>query len=159
MSVQQRIDQAVAAIVNACVDRLSDEMEENGLLSEVNTLVKHDVSSANLTPPSMWVWPETANASTDMGLHETWNLPVVVACLVQNVNDPVEGKDKATELAGIAHQLLLDGNPRFDELKYVDDITSLRFEPSGPRQTNDRRTMFWADGVVNVRFRRRQPNV
>lgn len=158
MSVAQRMDQAVNSIVDALMSRLEDERSEGGSLEGVESLVRGDRALANVSTPSVWIWPETATAATDMGLAETWNMPVVLAALVQDVEDIERGFREATRLAGVALQLALDGNPRLDELSWVDDITSLRFEPSGPRNTNDRRTLFWADAVVNIRFRRRQPN-
>ncbi len=154
----QRMDEAINRIVDAVVDRFEAAKEEGGPLEDVKNLVRGDRTASSVEPPSLWTWPDTATAATDMGMAETWNMPLVIAALVMDVEDPEAGHAAATNLAGRALQVVLDGGSRLSELKFVDDVTSLRFEPSGPRHTNDRRTLFWADAVVNVRFRRRQPS-
>lgn len=155
---QLRIDEVVEQVLDAIVSRIEGARANS--LSDVKQVVRGDKTDAARDFPAVWVWSDGLNADhTTHGLAEHWTMPVTIASLVQNVNDTEQGYRQATSLAGRALQVVLTGQQdRLGELSFVNDITSTRFEPSSPRMTNDRRTLFWADAVVTVRLRRRQPS-
>ena len=131
---------------------------EGQLLQDVDpkAIIRGDRARPTPPTPSVWLVPDIATADhTTHGLAELWNYQLIIAALVKN-DDPNEGFAEATDLAGKAVQVLL-GRRRTWTLGFVEHVTPVRFDPSSARNSDSKRSLFWADGVVNVRFTRLEP--
>ena len=149
-------------ILDAAHQRLKDAIEpvngDPGPLHDVRleSIVRGNRARPMPELPSLWVFGEAATQDhTTQGLGEQWVWPVVVAAIVKN-EMPEDGYREATDLASRAMQELL-GRDRRLGLNFVNDVTASSFEPSSAQNSDEKRSLFWADGVVQVRFRRIEP--
>lgn len=145
-------------IMEAAHNRLLDATADGELLEDVKSesVIKGDRARPHPELPAVWVFGGAASAdSTSHGLAEIWSYPITVAGLVKN-EDPLVGYDEATDLAARAVQVLLTKERRLG-LKFVADVTAINFDPSSSQNSDDKRSLFWASGDINVRFRRLEP--
>mgnify|MGYP001229620826 FL=1 len=148
-----RIDEAIDAVVDRAKEILVDATQANGLLAGA-TIIRGDRAKASQSGSNtVWMVPDIATIDhTTQGLAELWNLDIILGAIVKNDN-PEEGFLEATRLAAKAQQSLLGRDRRWG-LPFVEHVTATRFDPSSPRNSNAKRSLFWADSVITVRFRR-----
>lgn len=154
MPVQQRLDEAVEAVLDAVETALQAAVTPGGLLEGAAEVVRGDRARPRPDVPAVWIFAEMATIShTTSGLAELWTLPVVLAALIVETEDPPDGYREATRWAGRALEVVLrEGTNRNLGLDFVEDVVSSRFEASSPRMRQ--KNIYWSDAVVDVRFRR-----
>jgi hypothetical protein len=152
--VPMRVDEAVEAIMDRAKTLLVTAAD-GGLIDGVK-IVRGDRSRPNAGVPAIWMVPDVATVDhTTHGLAELWNFPIILGAIVKDT-DPDAGYLAANNLAAKAQQVLL-GRKRRWELPFVEHVVAVRFDPTSPRTSNTKLSLFWADAVVNVRFRRLEP--
>lgn len=149
-----RLDEAFEAIITAIVQELEEEKEKgsDGLLEELETIIRGDRARPRPATPALWVFAEQANPSHDTSaIQESWELPVVITPVCKS-DDPEDGYRQATRLASRARSVVMR-NRTLGLRPTVQDIKSGRFEPSAPWHSDDKRSLFTAVSVVVVKFR------
>lgn len=151
-----RVDEAIAAIMDRAKELLEEATVEGELIAGVS-IVRGDRVRSNPGDNTVWLVPDTATVDTTThGLAEIWNLQVIIGAVVKEFDDPDLGFMNATALAAKAQQVLL-GRVRRWNLDFIDHVTPVKFDPSTPKTANDKASLFWADAVINVSFRRLEP--
>lgn len=150
------IDDALDQILGKVKELLTAATEAGESLEGIK-IVRGDRARPNPGYSSVWIVPDVATVNiTTHGLAELWDFPIILGAIVKNT-EPDAGYMEATALAAKAQQVLLGRNRRWG-LDFIEHVTPLRFDPSSPRTSNQKLSLFWADAVVNVRFRRLEPS-
>ena len=106
---------------------------DTDVLNDVKLIARGDRLDPRPTTPAIWLFCKAAHPVDGLGnLHETWELPVMLACMVENENDDA-GYQAATDLAARARGVILNAKDTVRAAApYVSSIKSGSFEPSAP---------------------------
>jgi hypothetical protein len=124
-----RLDEAFSGIITAYNSMLTDATAEDGLLADVETIIRADQSRPIPKPPSIWIFPHASIQNQSMSIKESWELPVQLVAIVKE-NDPIIGYNEAFRLSALARSVILQN--RNLSLPYVRDTISKSFEPTTP---------------------------
>lgn len=153
--VELTVDQAVEQILNKAKELMVAATQAGQPLDGFN-VVRGDRARPNPGYDSIWIVPDVATIDvTTHGLAEMWNFQIILGAIIKN-DDPDAGYMEANLAVGKAQQVLLGRKRRWD-LAFVDHVKPVRFDPSSPRTSNSKRSLFWADAVIMVTFRRLEP--
>ena len=106
---------------------------DTDVLKDVKLIARGDRQDPRPITPAIWLFCKAAHPVEGLGnLHETWELPVMLACMVENENDDA-GYQAATDLAARARGVVLNATRTIQTTaSYVSSIKSGSFEPSAP---------------------------
>lgn len=145
-----KLDEAIEGILDGVIDALEAARAEDGELEGmVNTVVRGDKSRPAPIPPTIWVrgMPMTCDHS-QRSYAEKWTFDILILGIVKN-NDPEQAYREANELTAKARSVVLKDRS-LGKRKYVQDVRSLRFEPSGPETGNE--SLSAAAATIQVHF-------
>lgn len=149
------IDEALEAIMVRAKDLLVAATAVGEPLEDIK-IVRGDRARPNPQHKTVWMVPDIATVDvTTMGLAELWEFQIILGAIVKNL-DPDAGYMEATALAGKAQQVLLGRDRRWG-LGFIEHVAPVRFDASSPRTSNAKASLFWADAVISVKFRRLEP--
>lgn len=142
------LDAALEGIAQAAKAVLTGATESGEVLEDVVSVVLSERARPRPELPAIYIFLATAQATTGMGLRETWVVPLTIVSLVRD-DDPEAGYLTCMSMTSRARSVLM-ANRRLG-LAYVNDLVSVTFEPAYQTQV-DNRTIYGAGATVAVRF-------
>lgn len=145
-----RLDEAIDIILDQVMELLKEEIAPGCLLEGVKSIVRGDRYKTPPPLPSVWVFADVATAShPPAAIHETWELPILLVSVIKN-DIPEDGYRLATRLAARARSAIMK-HRTLDRRDVVQDVRSIRFEPSAPWLNEG--SKYSSVAVISVRFR------
>jgi hypothetical protein len=143
------LDEALEGILDAIVAALKEATKEDGLLEGVQTIVRGDRARPNPDQPAIWVYAMPADPDhSQRSYAELFKMDVALLAIVKD-SEPEDGYKAANKFAARARSVVLKDRS-LGKRKYVQDVRSGRYEPSGPTMQKD--TLFAALAFVQVHF-------
>ena len=126
---------AMGEIMDGIVSALAEQNTTTGILADVKVIARGDRQEPRPENPAIWIFARQANPgerTIGSNFTEMFEMPVVLAAMVQDDDDDCSGYDAATDLAARARGVVLTSAPKRFGLDYVTRVISGAFEPSAP---------------------------
>ena len=149
MPVTKRLDEVIIEILNKLQSGIESEIKEDGYLKEIKQVSIGDRISEYPKLPMVWIMCDPATPThTHRALAETWTLPIVSICFVENL-DPEKGYKEANRLTALARTVILKDKV-LKGLDYVQDIQSGGFNLA--QRDPENKVIFGAGATINIIF-------
>lgn len=147
------LDEAVEGILDGCKSVLEKEIAEDGDLEDfgIEGVIVGDSARPAPRPPALWVRMLQATCDhSQRSYAEKWVVDVLIIAIIRD-NDPATGYRTVNKLASRARSVLLKDRS-LGNRKYVQDVRSLRYDPSGPVLPGTNESLHAASATIQVHF-------
>lgn len=140
-----KLEDALEGILDGVVEAI----RTTRTLDSVKSIVRGDKSRPAPSTPAVWVRGLQARPDhTRRSYAEVWVFDVLLLAMIKN-EDPEKGYREANALAARARSAVLR-DPTLKRRKYIQDVRSGVFEPSGPDMRNE--SLAAATAIIQVHF-------
>ncbi len=149
MPITKRLDEVLIEILDKVQSGIESEIKEDGYLKEIKQVSVGDRIREYPKLPMIWIICDPATPThTHRALAETWTLPVILICFVENL-DPEKGYKEANRLVALARTVVLK-DKILKKLDYVQDIQSGMFNLA--QRAPETEIIFGAGATINIIF-------
>lgn len=149
MPITKRLDEVIIEILDGIESVVKSEIKEGGLLEGIKQVSIGDRISEYPKLPMIWIMCDPATPThTHRALAETWTLPVMLICFVENL-EPEEGYKETNRLAALTRSVVLKDRT-LGKRDYIQDIQSGIFNLA--QRDPENKVIFGAAAVINVIF-------
>jgi len=140
-----KLEEALEGIMEGIVEAI----RTSRTLDHVKNIIYGDKSKPGPTPPTLWIRGLQARPNhSQRSYAEKWEFDVLIMAIVKN-SDPEKSYKEANALAARARSAVLRDRT-LGKRRYVQDVRSGTFEPSGPDMRNE--SLSAATAVIQVHF-------